>query len=536
MDRYRTAKELLAKVPGVLEAALYLRHRLLPPSRSEFSWNSFPGWMEDLKRLRPKRIRESRAKVLLFGMNDNMISMILAIATILLSRDCDVDFAFLPFTNYAEEDPLSVVKSNRFHYWSCVRGRNVPGLRFIDVSSLPMMPPSVEMEGQANTQGLIDVKWWLLREELDLQGAPEVRKLLEFRTRRNLDCMRGFSGLLASAEYDAIITLNGNIMEFGALYRVGRILGKPVTSFEFAERLETIVFSSDRPAVWVDTSRLWAEDFPHILSTSARNNIEELIFIRKGTNWGGFANVYQSAKYDGARKDTLARLKMRDDGSPIVLVCPNIAWDSAWLGLDRAFPSMLSWLRQTAAYFARRPECQVIVRAHPAEHYAGTAEPVLEVIRASLGELPAHFRLVEAEESLNTYDLMDICDVGLVYNSTTGLEMALRGIPVVVTALPHYGRKGFTTDVDTPEQYFYALEYLLADPKSGKLSDRQRELAWCYADIYFFRWPQPFPWSITNFWADLGKWPVSRVLSDEGRTTFGPTFDLLVGRNERPDG
>ena len=41
---------------------------------------------------------------------------------------------------------------------------------------------------------------------------------------------------------------------------------------------------------------------------------------------------------------------------------------------------------------------------------------------------------------------MDSSDLGLVYSSTTGLELALYGVPVIAAARIHYADKGFTID------------------------------------------------------------------------------------------
>ena len=58
---------------------------------------------------------------------------------------------------------------------------------------------------------------------------------------------------------------------------------------------------------------------------------------------------------------------------------------------------------------------------------------------------------------MNTYDLMDMADLGLVYTTTVGLEMAMRGIPVVVAGKTHYRNRGFTQDPHTWVEYFKTL-------------------------------------------------------------------------------
>jgi len=77
-------------------------------------------------------------------------------------------------------------------------------------------------------------------------------------------------------------------------------------------------------------------------------------------------------------------------------------------------------------------------------------------------------------------------DFGLVYSSTTGMEMVLTGKPVVVSAKTHYRNKGFTIDVNTAEEFKRAIDSLTSD-KSDLLPNL--DLARKYAYLFFFRAP-----------------------------------------------
>ena len=54
--------------------------------------------------------------------------------------------------------------------------------------------------------------------------------------------------------------------------------------------------------------------------------------------------------------------------------------------------------------------------------------------------------MIAPTEKVNTYDLIAAADVGLVYTTTVGLEMAMCGIPVIVVGDTHYRERGFTND------------------------------------------------------------------------------------------
>jgi hypothetical protein len=117
----------------------------------------------------------------------------------------------------------------------------------------------------------------------------------------------------------------------------------------------------------------------------------------------------------------------------------------------------------------------------------------------------------------------------LVYTTTTGLEMALQGIPVIVAGETHYRNTGFCLAPPTWEAYIHLLETMLADLPAQRLTVGQVELAWNYAYRFFFEFPQPFPWRLLQFWEDYERWPLERVLGPDGQRSFGRTFNYLVG-------
>ena len=105
--------------------------------------------------------------------------------------------------------------------------------------------------------------------------------------------------------------------------------------------------------------------------------------------------------------------------------------------------------------------------------------------------IPENIHLISAEDQTNTYDLLEIADVGLVYTTTVGLEMAMSGVPVLVVGQTHYRGKGFTFDPSTWEDYFSMLVSFGQDRESFRLTSEQIELAWQYAYIFFFEYPAP---------------------------------------------
>ena len=149
----------------------------------------------------------------------------------------------------------------------------------------------------------------------------------------------------------------------------------------------------------------------------------------------------------------------------------------------------MSWLFATVELFRLKPDWQLVIRVHPAEvRLVGsvTQECVPDRLSEQVGSLPHNVRLVPAESPLSSYALMRGADVGIVYSSTTGLEMALLGKPVCCAGKVHYRDKGFTFDVTTKSDFLPQLESAL---RQHALSADQEALARCYAYAVLFRLP-----------------------------------------------
>jgi len=211
-----------------------------------------------------------------------------------------------------------------------------------------------------------------------------------------------------------------------------------------------------------------------------------------------------------------------------VLLAANVIGDSLTLGRQVFTESMTEWLERTVRHFAARPEIQLVVRIHPGERYT-QGPSVADVVRRALPEVPPHIHLVAFDDPVNTYDLVEIADLGLVYTTTVGMEMAMSGTPAVVVGQTHYRGKGFTLDPVGWDDYFRLLERALSNPGDYRLTHDQVDCAWNYAYRFFFEYPLPFPWHFLHFWNELEEWPVARVLSGEGQAAFGETFRCLAG-------
>lgn len=225
-----------------------------------------------------------------------------------------------------------------------------------------------------------------------------------------------------------------------------------------------------------------------------------------------------------------------DPDKPTVALYPNVTWDTATLDRDVAFSSVADCVVRTGEYFERHPEWQLVIRTHPAEMQTSD-EFVGEIVKKRWPTLAPNISLVETDEPNLGYRLLGAAQLGLYYTGILGLEMAMMGIIGITPARPPIGGFGFTREAATPEAYFELIERTLIDPEGAAMTADEIERAWRFADLYMVQMLKTLPWSYRQFWPSiLEKWPMARVLGDEGRKAFGDIFAVFGGEVDLPEG
>lgn len=395
---------------------------------------------------------------------------------------------------------------------------------FLDLQPTSDLPASLQADVEEVSRW--DAQYTLMREEVDLADASD-RALYDLRLERNGFAARAALAYMQANRPDVVLIPNGLILEMGIVFRVARHLGIPAVTYEFNDQREQIWLAQNSSIMQQDADYL-VEARCHLPMTDAMyERLADLENARRGARvWGKSKRLWQYVSSQGADE---TRKTLGLDDRPVVMLAANVLGDSLTLGRDIFAASMTEWITKTVQFFAARPDVQLVIRIHPGEKLVPQAKSMGVVVREALPEIPNHIHVIGALDKVNTYDLIEIADLGLAYTTTVGLETAMNGAPVVSCGRTHYRGRGFTVDPNSWDEYFSALESVLSDLPAHRLSDEQIAKAWNYAYRFFFEYPRPFPWRLMNFWDDLEIWPLEKVLSDEGRAQFEDTFKFLVG-------
>ncbi len=522
MKPTKMVKDLLGGLPFTVELDWYLRLRR-KGLNSRFKLTTLE---EHLKTIVGEVLPHSQAvtqgkKVFLFASWHFWIIHTTLVGLVLRGMGYEVSLGYLPYGDYHK--PVDRFDLRRQDLYARDVLKNAEPLLkvipFMDVEPAPKLPASL-MEAVEQVT-LFDAQYTLQRE--DVKGDEPIYLL---RHARNLEAARKAYAYLQENRPDVVIVPNGMIQEYGVVYAAARALDIPAVTYEFGEQDRRIWLDKNELVMFHRTDRAWEKCRKRKLNQEQRAWLEGFLEARQGVQAGTtFAHLYQKT----ARSEQASiKAALGLDDRPVVLLPTNVLGDSATLGRTLFSQSMAEWIERLVPYFKRHSEVQWVVRIHPAETWT-VGPSVAEIIRSVMPELPAHVHLIGSTEKINTYDLMDITDLALVYTTTAGMELALRGIPVLVSGDAHFRKKGFTLDADTWEEYFGLLDEALADLPGHRLTKEQIEAAQNYAFYYFYEYPYFFPWHIEKIGRDLKRDPVAYVLSPEGQAEFGQTFQLLAG-------
>jgi hypothetical protein len=464
-------------------------------------------------------------KVLFFATLHYWVEQSAYLGLVLAGMGHDVTLLTLPYAEWHKEKDKFTQRQRVLHTKDVLASLFplIKHVSMLDLNPTTSLPEKIQVD--IKEVSLWDVQYTLMREEVDMND-PSDRALFDLRIRRNTFAAKAALEWMQSNKPDVVLIPNGLILEMGIVFRVARYLNIDSVTYEFNDQREQIWLAQNSSIMQQKTDYLVDARCHLPIIDSMFERVADLENARRGARvWGKSKRLWQYVSSQGAAE---TRKMLNLDDRPVVMLAANVLGDSLTLGRDIFASSMTEWITRTVQYFANRPDVQLVIRVHPGEKLVPQAKSMGTVVREALPELPNHIHVIGALDKINTYDLIEVADVGLAYTTTVGLETAMNGRPVISCGQTHYRGRGITIDPNTWDEYYAVLENILGDIPAYQLTEKQTEFAWNYAYRFFFEYPRPFPWRLMNFWDDLEVWPLEKVLSDEGMAQFKDTFDFLV--------
>ena len=507
-----------------------------PISRWNFARQA-SAWFPIVARAREALTQSDGRHIAMLATRPEDVQVSVAIACVLIARGHRVDLLWWPglrFEGAGESAPV-------FDRWDetlmareieALAASDLPGaLRLVDIRALEPVAADDAMEREAERIAALDVTRLRATGTIVSQDSP-VSALRPHRQQRNLHLMRRLSTYLADATPDHLILLNGDMMESAGAFWVARRAERKVIVWERPpDRMLAIILSCNRTRADRDFTALWQADSAHELRPDRR---ERVLGWLSGRTGGDYRQVEPRKRHLPTEK-ALAALSEHglDPARPVAVLFGDRPVPAGVSEESIVFADGKDWMLRTVAWFEEHPQWQLVIRLYAQDGPTG----LRSALRERWSDLPRNVRLIESSDPKLDYVLLDAAQLGLYCTNPIGMEVAMMGIIAVAAGRPYFTDKGFTQEPRDAEDYFRQVRRALESPEAAAMTDREIELAWCFADLYIHGAPKAFPWSERNFWRDIKEeWPMTRLLSDDGIRRFGHVFAVFGGEVECRDG
>jgi hypothetical protein len=352
----------------------------------------------------------------------------------------------------------------------------------------------------------------------DVKDEPHAERVLRRYFEASLLTYHACRRLFEVGRYTAVLLNHGIYVPQGVIVETARKMGVRVVTWHPAYRRGCFIFNHDETyhhGLMNEPVSAWENmtwDHRH------REQIERYLQSR-WTGRNDWVKFHREPDFD---IESIQREVGIDLSRPTVGLLTNVVWDAQLHYKANAFASMLEWLNKTIAYFATRPDIQLLIRVHPAE-LTGTLpsrQPAEAEIARAFPSLPANVFVIPPSSRLSTYVAMAQCNAVLIYGTKTGVELSASGIPVIVAGEAWIRGKGVTLDAQSEVDYFRLLDGV---PLSSRLDEMTRERALKYAYHFFFRRMIPI-----DCVREKSGWPPFEV-------SIGSIDDLAPGRSRGLD-
>lgn len=240
------------------------------------------------------------------------------------------------------------------------------------------------------------------------------------------------------------------------------------------------------PQPFADFWKSW-RDVP-LPGAALEKTMKWLIDRRYGRNLTWYA-YNRSITWDG---DLKQRLNLTDGKKLLALFTSTTEETAGDRELEGAYALQSMWVQDVVDWVKDRNDVELVIRVHP--HLAGKtgltrANDEFQFYQEMKASAPRNTCIVMPDQPLNSYALMDEADVGLTFGSSTGIEMAMLGKPVVLASRNFYEVGSQIIKVRSRGTLREDLERSL-----GPFSARElRREAYRLAYYYVFEFELPFP-------------------------------------------
>lgn len=347
-------------------------------------------------------------------------------------------------------------------FWNEVR--RIPDVELLDLDACPLDPAIMDQYRPMFARiAPAALAYDLHLEEADiLNGEAGHADRLSSYIEANLRRAARFHSLIRKRAFSRFLCYSGLIAESSILLQMAVDQGLETVCLEgWSWRPGHMIYNHGAPALEYNVPG-WQRAFGSWDESKEREITSYMKFLDgRGRDMDWLQNFYLIQRSEISRQLPPEVASFLEGIQPVFLLAPNVIGDSSMLRRETIFAGQQAWTRELIAWFRARPEYKLLIRAHPAESWVGSKCLVRMAAVAREAAIGAGNVLVLDEKSpVNTFSLLPFARAGLVWLSSVGVDMVVRGLPVLAAARPKYTGLGVVSEPGSKEEYFRQLAEL----------------------------------------------------------------------------
>ncbi len=304
-----------------------------------------------------------------------------------------------------------------------------------------------------------------------------------------------FSKILKKYKNFNLISANGKFIQTAIPSIINKNLGNNFYTYEVFGQGNGVILDKNKMSLEQRLDDVWDELKIFPLSKTEREKLYHSFKLQEKS----LSSPFQLWDENIINNKKTIKKQLGINSKKIILVCfTHVYWDSTHMGLKAVSADMMTWLEEMIHFVDSNKKFQLIIRSHPGEKkvpYELKARLTIEEsLKMRMNRIPSNVKIISSENNISSYKLAEIADVNLVWNSTIGIELALKGIKPFVVADAYYSKKGFTNDYLNFKKLTKELLNLRKKNKLNEISLMERKILerFCYEIRFNRKFNAPF--------------------------------------------
>jgi len=395
-----------------------------------------------------------------------------------------LQMGYQPTIIYSRQKIRQLYGEKQNSFWTSAL--SLPYFQWIDLD--PLMtddPAKTEFDVFAQERAHLVAAYDLEVEEYEPEQSPGEYEIAYQAAQSMLKRYAGaVYNILSQHSDQRLICPSGLIAESQSFYEVAMRLNHEAIYVEsWSLRPGHNIWNLNHPALEYDIEG-WMRSLGKWTDEIARDTQDYMAF-REGqkVNRQGWLDNFHQVQLTTKDQSLPPELKafLQRPGA-LVLLGTNVIGDSSTLRRQTLFRSQQAWLSEVIAFFKQHTELNLIIRTHPDELWANARVRLKDIARIYAGNA-SNIYIIGSEDKINTFSLTDLIDVCLAWVSNVGLDMALRGKPVIMAAKPKYTGLNIVYEPTDKETYFHMIEHFAAN--TAKIDEEAIRMGKMYHHIVF---------------------------------------------------